>query len=240
MMKFGTEALAVANLNENGNYAVVTQWWARNGMNNPPEYATGLMLTHVDAAAEAKQKAINKDSDGSASPYIPIDRYTLSYAPTTGFVSDLWSAFLTKMGVESESVQGLRTQMEGIQAGNRSVDWVAHSRGGPEFVQAASGSDMPELKKNSIVFHAGANNIAVTNYVMSQKKIGDAVDEENRFRDNSNDLVPQIVGLRALTSPWNFATSLISAPCLSSTFCSIQQSPHTLPANWNRLAPEVE
>ena len=239
VMKFGTEALAIANVNENGNYAVVTQWWARNGMNNPPEYATGLMLTHVDGAAQAKQAAIN-EAQRTNDPYTPVDRYTLSYAPTTGFVSDLWSAFLTKMGVESESVQGLRTQMEGIQAGNRSVDWVAHSRGGPEFVQAASGSSVEKLYNNSIVFHAGANNKVVSNYVINQKGIGDAVDEKNRYRDNSNDLVPQIVGLRALTSPWNLVTSLISVPCLSSTFCTIQQSPHTLPANWNNLAPEAK
>lgn len=239
VMKFGTEALAVANVNENGNYAVVTQWWGRNGMNNPPEYATGLMLTHVDAAGKAKQAAIN-EAQRTNDPYVPVDRYTLSYAPTTGFVSDLWSAFLTKIGVESESVLGLRTQIEGIQAGNRSVDWVAHSRGGPEFVQAASGSSVEKLYNNSIVFHAGANNKVVSNHVINQKGIGDAVDEKNRYRDNSNDLVPQIVGLRALTSPWNLVTSLISAPCLSSTFCTIQQSPHTLPANWNNLAPEAK
>ncbi|MBU0751967.1 MAG: hemagglutinin repeat-containing protein [Gammaproteobacteria bacterium] len=246
-MKFGTEALALANVNENGNYAIVTQWWARNGMNNPPDYATGLMLTHVDAAAEAKQKAIseaqrtnNPYTPVDHDPYLPVDRYTLSYAPTTGFWSDLWSASLTKMGVESESVLGLRAQQEAIQTGNRKVDWVAHSRGGPEYVQAAVGSSIAELEKNSVVFHAGANNKIVTDYVMRQKGIGDAVNEENRYRDNSNDLVPQIVGLRALTEPLNFFTSLISAPCLSSSFCTIQQSPHTLPANWHNLAPEAK
>lgn len=171
---------------------------------------------------------------------MPIDRYTLSYAPTTGFWSDLWSASLTKIGVESESVLGLRAQQEAIQAGDRRVDWAVHSRGAPEYVQAAAGSSVAELDKNSVVFHAGANNKTVTDYVMDQKSIGDAVDKRNRYRDNSNDLVPQIVGLRALTSPWNFFTSLVSAPCLSSTFCTIQRSPHTLPANWNNLAPEVK
>lgn len=35
VMKFGTEALAVANVNENGNYAVVTQWWAQRDEQPP-------------------------------------------------------------------------------------------------------------------------------------------------------------------------------------------------------------
>ena len=155
-------------------------------------------------------------------------------------MQDLTPIFLTKIGVESPSVLGLRSQMEAIQAGDRPVDWVAHSRGGPEFVQAAAGSSIEKFNNNSIVFHAGANNLMVTNYIMDQKRIGDAVNEKYRYRDNSNDLVPQIVGLRALTAPMNFVTSILSAPCLSSTFCTIQQSPHTLPANWNNLAPEAK
>ena len=68
---------------------------------------------------------------------------------------------------------------------------------------------------------------------MNQKKIGDVINEQNRYRDNSNDLVPQIVGLRALTNPLNFVKSLVAAPCIF--FCSAANSPHTLPYDWDNL-----
>ena len=46
-------------------------------------------------------------------------------------------------------------------------------------------------------------------------------------------IVPrQLVGLRGLTSPINFLRSLLAAPCLSSTFCNVEQSPHTLAYGW--------
>lgn len=234
VMKFGSEALAIANVNENGNYAVITPWWARNGMRNDPSYATGLMLAHVDAAAQTKS-AVEAKGD-----YVPIDRYILSYAPTNGFFSDLWGALLTKGGVESESVTGLRRQMEAIQKSGQAVNWVVHSRGGAEFVQAASGSSEPSLKNNSVVFHAGANNQIVTKLVMGSKNIGDVINEDNRYRDAPNDLVPQIIGLRALSSPLNFLGALIYGPCLSNTFCSLEQSPHTLPYQWGNLLKEPQ
>ena len=53
------------------------------------------------------------------------------------------------------------------------------------------------------------------------------------YRDSPYDLVPQIVGLRALTDPLNFVKSLVAAPCIF--FCSAANSPHTLPYNWNNL-----
>ncbi len=39
-------------------------------------FETGLMLTHVDAAADLKQQT-TPDTN-----YTPVDRFTLSYAPT--------------------------------------------------------------------------------------------------------------------------------------------------------------
>ena len=70
--------------------------------------------------------------------------------------------------------------------------------------------------------------------------IGDVIDNENRYRDAPNDLVAQIIGLRALDSPLNFISALLYAPCLSSVFCSIQQRPHTLPYQWNNLQAEAK
>jgi hypothetical protein len=229
VMKFGTEALAIANVQEGDGYAILTSTWARNGMNNPPDYATGLMMTHVDAAAELKATE-NKLT------YTPIDRYTLSYAPTNGFAPDVGGTLMTKLGYESESVLGLRTQMEFIQNSGLQVDWVAHSRGGAEWVQAAAGSSFDTLNFNSVVFHSGANTKFAANAVMEAKDIGDVSgNKDDRYRDAPNDLVPQIVGLRFLTAPQNLLLSLVSAPCLSSTFCTIDQSPHTLPHGWNNL-----
>jgi hypothetical protein len=74
--------------------------------------------------------------------------------------------------------------------------------------------------------------------VMGSKNIGDVIKKDNRYHDAPNDLVPQIVGLRFLSSPQNLLPALLSAPCLSDIFCSIQQSPHTLPYKWNGLQKE--
>lgn len=139
------------------------------------------------------------------------------------------------MGVESEPVQGLRNQLEYIQSSGQQVSWVTHSRGGAEFVLAAQGSNVMNLSNNSVVFHAGANTVFTTQMVMDSKKIRDVATEDKRYRDNPNDVVPQIVGLRALSSPLNFLSSLIYAPCLSSALCSITESPHTLPYQWGNL-----
>ncbi|HHV49766.1 MAG TPA: hypothetical protein GXX56_12545 [Rhodocyclaceae bacterium] len=232
VMKFGDKALAVGTVNDgHGNYAVLSEWFARNGMLNSPDYATWLMFTHVDAAAQMKAKASGED-------YLPVDRYTLSYAPTNGFFMDIWGTLKTKLGYESESVLGLRDQLESIEQGNQQVNWVTHSRGGVEFVQAAQGSNLDSLRNNPVVFHAGANTTWTTEAMMTSKNISDVIDRDRRYRDAPNDLVPQIVGLRALNSPWNIIPSLLYAPCLSSAFCSTTQSPHALPYQWNNLTQE--
>lgn len=70
--------------------------------------------------------------------------------------------------------------------------------------------------------------------------VGDVINDKNRYRDAPNDLVPQIIGLRAIESPMNFVSALLSAPCLSDAFCSITQSPHTLPYQWNNLQQEAK
>ena len=232
-MKFGTKALAIANTREEKKYWF-TEFAARNGMDNKSDYAAALMLTHVDAAARKKQAVINTQT-GDNTPYTPVDRYTLSYAPTQGFVIDVWSALMTKIGVESESVVGLRNQLEYIQTSGQQVNWVTHSRGGAEFVQAASGSSAKALNNNAVVFHAGANTMQTTNLMMKEKNIGDIINEKNRYRDAPNDLVPQIVGLRSLSSPLNLVSALLSSLCLSDLFCTIEKSPHTLPYQWSSL-----
>ncbi|MDR0735568.1 MAG: hypothetical protein LBF51_01830 [Zoogloeaceae bacterium] len=71
VMKFGDEALVIANTRE-GNAYYFTEWAARNDMKNASDCAAALMLAHVDAAATQ-----------------PIDRYTLSCAPTNGFLIEI-------------------------------------------------------------------------------------------------------------------------------------------------------
>lgn len=236
VMKFGTEALAIANTRDGDSYWF-TNLAARNGMGNDPYYAAGLMLAHLDGAVQLKQGALNAVSGANAT-HSPVDRFTLSYAPTNGFFMDILGASLTKLGYESDSVLGLRSQLEYIQKSGQDVNWVVHSRGGAEFVQAASGSSATSLNKNSVVFHAGANYQLVTDSVMESKNIKDFINEGFRYRDAPNDLVPQIVGLRFLSSPQNLLPALTFSFCLSDKVCEIQQSPHTLPYKWNGLVPE--
>jgi hypothetical protein len=194
-------------------------------MNNDPNYAPGLMLEHVDA--RAKQAAQKKGET-----YVPVDMYTLSYAPTNGFISDIWSALQSKLGYESESVQALRSQMEqtqakGEQTGN-GFNWVVQSRAGVEFVQAAQGSSFTDLGNNFVVFDSGANARSTTKAMMGSKNI-QPIDKLKLYYDAPNDLVPQIIGLRAVSenNPGNILKSLISAPCVLSIGCT--ESPHTHP-----------
>jgi len=228
VMKFGNEALVIAvSVNKDGEY-YFEPWAAHNGMDNPPGYGAGLMLVHTDAAAKTR--------DGNNSF---VDSYTLSYAPTMGFTRDVIDTAATKFGKDNEAVLELRKQLEAVQGGDEKVNWVAHSRGGAEFMQAASGSGMIDLGKNSAVFHAGANNSLVTKQVMEDKNIGDVIgDKDSRYRDSPYDAVPQIVGLRAVSSEGsllNIITSVLGFPCLF--LCSVENSPHTLPYKYDFLVP---
>lgn len=208
-------------------------------MGSDPGYAAGIMFTHVDAAAETKHN-VDDEKNETRTPYIPVDRYILSYAPTEGFFSDLLGALGTKLGYESEAVLGLRKQLEAIQESGIKVDWVVFSRGGLDFVQAAVGSSKDSLSNNAVVYHAAANTRSSAQSVVDTKGIRDVIDDKLRFRDNPNDPVPQLVGLHATEEPVNFLQSLFNLPCLSRLACSIEEGPHSLPADWNKLEKEVE
>ena len=41
--------------------------------------------------------------------------------------------------------------------------------------------------------------------------VGDVINDKNRYRDAPNDLVPQIIGLRAIESPMNFVCAAVCA-----------------------------
>jgi hypothetical protein len=154
--------------------------------------------------------------------------YTLSYAPTNGLISDIWSALQSKLGYESEAVQALRSQMEQIQDNDIPVNWVVQSRAGVEYVQSAQGSSYTDLGRNFVVFDSGANTKSTTDAVLDGKNIR-KIKGLGFYYDAPNDLVPQVVGLRAFSEnkPGNILKSLISAPCVLSIGCT--ESPHTHP-----------
>jgi hypothetical protein len=231
-MKFGTEALTIANTYEDGQYWF-TDNAARNGMLNPPDYVSGLMLTHMDATAETRHNEDDRQK-GTNTPYQPIDRFTLSYAPTGGFLKDLGGTAVSKTGIDSEPILALRNQLESIQSGGNLVYWMAHSRGAEDFVQAAAGSSLQDLSNNLIVFHAGANTRFMTEPILGAKHI--KLYNEG-YLDAPNDLVPQIIGLRFLSNPLNLVRSLVALPCVF--LCSPDASPHTLPYSWNNLQKEL-
>ncbi len=110
---------------------------------------------------------------------------------------------------------------------------MAHNLGDADFSQAAAGSSVQDLSKNFIVFHAGANTRFMTESILKDKRI---YLNNDSYRDAPNDLVPQIVGLRALSNPVNFVRSLLALPCVFQ--CSPADSPHTLSYNWNNLQKE--
>jgi hypothetical protein len=120
-----------------------------------------------------------------------------SYAPTNGGLLDTAGTTVSKMGIDSAPVVALRDQQQSIQASGQTVYWVAHSRGGEDFAQAASGVS-GDLDWNRVVFHAGANTKFMTEQILVNKNIPRF---NGGYRDSPNDLVPQYVGLRALTSP---------------------------------------
>jgi hypothetical protein len=228
VMKFGSEALTVANTRE-GNRYWFTDMATRNGMLNPEHYVSGLMLTHVDAAAQTRNDKLNVEQ-GTNIPYRPIDRFTLSYAPTDGFFPDLGGTAVSKLGIDTAPILALREQMQAVQDSGKPVYWVAHSRGGEDFVQAARGLSEMDMRNNRIVFHAGANTRFMTEPIL---KAANIYTYNDGYRDSPSDLVPQIVGLRALTSPLNFIRSLWALPDVFGK--DVEKSPHTLPSNWNNL-----
>jgi filamentous hemagglutinin len=228
IMKFGTDALTIANTREGDSHFFVpsadgTRFGLRNGQSNPQDYAPGLMLAHADAAAATKAKAEDN-------PYQPIDRFTLSYAPTNGGVMDTAGTLVSKLGIDTAPIVALRGQMQAVTDSGEEVYWVAHSRGGVDYVQAANGPGKQDLSGNFVVFHAGANTRLMTEPILDAAKIKLYNDG---YRDSPYDLVPQIVGLRALTNPLNFVKSVVVLPCVF--FCSAANSPHTLPYNWDNL-----
>jgi hypothetical protein len=113
-----------------------------------------------------------------------------------------------------------------VQKGDHTVSWVAHSQGGVIFSEAVRFNG-GNLSKNSVVFHAGANNQLMTNFILDKANINEQYPGQTTTYLNSPwDLVPNIVGLNTL-NPIKITGSLLVVP--SVIFGDPLSSPHTLP-----------
>ena len=171
------------------------------------EKAKNLMADHVSYAYDEN-----------------LSEYTLFHNPSDGGIWDTYESSQDKQGKTTGVSKEFAKVLSNVQRGNSSVGWIAHSQGGVIFTEAVryhvkQGRGL--LDKNSIWFHAGANNKKKTDKIMSMAGV-----KIHGFNDHPFDLVPQIVGRRA-TSASNVVRSIIHAGYVLNG--SQERSPHTLP-----------
>ena len=142
-----------------------------------------------------------------------------------------WAAYRIDLGESvlefSRDKMGWTTdiakQFAGVLANTKHpMQWVAHSQGGAIFSEAMRynlGKGIADMSNFSVAFHAGANNRWVTGQYAARAGVGII-----GYYDAPNDLVPQIVGLRAWNRPDRLLWSIYSAPSLFG-----DKSPHTYP-----------
>lgn len=127
----------------------------------------------------------------------------------------------------SSEANFLSQVLQNVQDKGKPVDWVAHSRGGAIFTQAANITP-EDLSKNSILFHSGANNELVTGWILNNAGIkygtGTLGNEQPPYKNSDADLVPNIVGFNG--NPIQMFKSFFAIPDLSK---GPLISPHTLP-----------
>ena len=173
---------------------------AVNGISNSIGRALQLMSDHVNFRFGANS-------------------YMLVYNPTEGALRDIIETTLDKLGRTTAITRGFAGVLSSV---SHPMNWVAHSQGGVIFSEAVRYSlanGVTDLRNNTVAFHSGANNAWVTNGYLSQAGVG--LHEKGYF-DASNDLVPQLIGLRGLFRPDRMLWSVVSAPLLFT-----DKSPHT-------------
>ena len=174
-----------------------------NGILNETNYAPGLMGSHVERKFETSSL------------------YTLYYNPTKGILSDGWETFMDKLGFTTPVTKQFSQVLSDVQAGDRSVSWVAHSQGGPIFAEAVNFNG-GNLSKNSVAFDSGANNKWVTNYYLQKAGINSG--KETIYNNSPFDFVPNVIGLNG-----NILEMLGSTVAIPLLFMGPAVSPHTLP-----------
>lgn len=163
--------------------------------------------------------------------YADTSIYTLSYVPNNSFTTDLLLSLGDKIGglTTSSEANFLSGVLQNVQANGEPVDWVAHSRGGAIFTQAVNITP-GDLSRNSILFHAGANNELVTQGILNDAQIKYGGSDDNRqppYKNSDADLVPNIVGFNG--NPIQWIKSILAIPDLSK---GPLISPHTLPPGY--------
>ncbi|HJU40748.1 MAG TPA: RHS repeat-associated core domain-containing protein [Tahibacter sp.] len=173
---------------------------ALNGMLNNVGRAMELMAKHVRGR-------------------LGEEDFLLVHNPTEGMLRDLWESSRDKMGWTTD----IAKQFAGVLASARQpMQWVAHSQGGAIFSEAIRygfNNGVTDMSNVRVAFHAGANNRWMTGRYATRAGVGVL-----GYYDAPNDLVPQIVGLRAWNRPDRLLWSIYSAPSLFG-----EKSPHTYP-----------
>jgi len=182
---------------------VYTSMAGVNGQSNSTNYAPGLMGIHVEREF--------------ANPSL----YTLYYNPTEGGLMDTWESAQDKVGFTTPVTKKFSQILDDVQAVGHPVSWVVHSQGGVIFSEAVRFNG-GNLSKNSVVFHAGANNQLMTNAYLQKAGINSG--NKTQYVNSHLDFVPNVVGFNG--NPLEMWGSTIAAPLL---FMGPTISPHTLP-----------
>lgn len=152
-----------------------------------------------------------------------VREFTLFNNPSYGFFADLVESALDKLGLSSRPARQLADIMEKQTLAGRSVQWIAHSQGGAIFAEAMRIADT-KLTGQSVSFHAGANNRAVTNRIAREAGV-----TVKGYFYSPLDLVPNVIGANG--NPITMLLSLIFSP----TLWFERLSPHTKPRkDWRR------
>ncbi len=188
-------------------YQVSTKHAAVNGQSNILDKAKTLMAHHVSYAFDQSLK-----------------EYTLFHNPSDGGKWDTYESSLDKRGQTTGVTKEFSKVLNNVQTGQHNVEWIAHSQGGVIFTEAVrfhieNGGET--LGKNSVVFHAGANNIKKTENNLSMAGITIL-----GYNDHPYDIVPQLFGGHA-TSVSNVVGSVLHSLYVFNG--SSERSPHTLP-----------
>jgi RHS repeat-associated protein len=156
--------------------------------------------------------------------------YILIDSPSAGLVRDVVKIGLTQMGINTAAVKQLARILLDVQHDGHHLDLVCHSGGCAELKAAARIlASMSESMTNiRVCFHAGANNMLLTNTVLDHAGIArfGGINAPG-YRYNPHDAVPQVVGGNALLHPVDMLMSIWNVPKLFSG--DEHLSPHTLP-----------
>jgi RHS repeat-associated protein len=171
---------------------------AVNGIVNRVGRAMELMASHVQGRYGASS-------------------FLLAHNPTEGFARDLWESTRDKLGWTTAAASQFADILAAV---DHPMSWVAHSQGGAIFSEAMRynlNRGVTDMSNIRVAFHAGANNRWMTNRYAARGGVGVV-----GYYDAPNDLVPQVIGLRAWNRPDRFLRSIFSAPSLFG-----DSSPHT-------------